>query len=193
MPAMGRKTFRKLLSVFAAGSLALDIAVAGLWGVSYWRQVGITHVSRNLFPEQAYDGEPYETSLYQGVAASGGVMVLFRHTSTLEATLPAGWMFYADPRDPGDFTWAQVLWFAHQLSVFGKDPYSELSVPLWFPLLLSLILPAVWLRRFRSERRKKREGLCRRCGYDLRAHLPGQVCPECGTAVPGDLVRKPMG
>ena len=67
------------------------------------------------------------------------------------------------------------------------------GIPLWFPTLLFLILPAVWLRRFRSERRKRREGLCRSCGYDLRAHSPGQLCPECGTTVPADLVRKPMG
>ena len=48
-----------------------------------------------------------------------------------------------------------------------------------------------WLRQLRQTRRLGR-GECPKCGYDLRAHAPGQVCPECGTAVPGDLVRRPM-
>lgn len=29
-------------------------------------------------------------------------------------------------------------------------------------------------------------GRCEICGYDLRAHQPGQRCPECGTEIPGD-------
>jgi hypothetical protein len=57
--------------------------------------------------------------------------------------------------------------------------------PHWFVLLLSLVLPALWLRfglrSIRAARRKKM-GLCRRCGYDLRAS--GDRCPECGDAVP---------
>lgn len=33
---------------------------------------------------------------------------------------------------------------------------------------------------------------CRQCGYDLRAHKAGERCPECGAAMPGDLVRGAM-
>jgi hypothetical protein len=28
------------------------------------------------------------------------------------------------------------------------------------------------------------EGQCEQCGYDLRAHSPGDSCPECGLVVP---------
>jgi hypothetical protein len=49
----------------------------------------------------------------------------------------------------------------------------------WLPILPLAVLPALWLRRFIIARRKRREGLCLICGYDLRA-TPGR-CPECGS------------
>jgi hypothetical protein len=56
------------------------------------------------------------------------------------------------------------------------------GVPHWFPLLFTLVLPAVWLRAFRRRRYRRRNGLCPVCGYDLRAST--DRCPECGTPIP---------
>ena len=53
-------------------------------------------------------------------------------------------------------------------------------VPTWAVAVATAIPPALWLRR--RLKRPTRPGLCRHCGYDLRA-TPGR-CPECG-AVPG--------
>jgi hypothetical protein len=55
-------------------------------------------------------------------------------------------------------------------------------VPYWFFALVSGIPSFVYLRRQIAVRRRRGEGLCRRCGYDLRAS-PDR-CPECGTTVP---------
>lgn len=56
------------------------------------------------------------------------------------------------------------------------------AVPYWMALLASAVLPvaflASWRRRCRWSRRPV-PGLCRTCGYDLRA--TAERCPECGT------------
>ena len=57
----------------------------------------------------------------------------------------------------------------------GGQGYFVVSVPLWLPAALLIVLPAVRL----AFRRRVAKGLCRRCGYDLRA--TPERCPECGT------------
>jgi len=47
------------------------------------------------------------------------------------------------------------------------------------PFAITVVLPSIWLLRYRRQRRRARLGLCGVCGYDLRAS-PGR-CPECGT------------
>ncbi len=61
----------------------------------------------------------------------------------------------------------------------------ELVMPLWFPLLLTSVLPVSWVLRHRQARRRVRLALCATCGYDLRAtpEKSGEIlnrCPECG-------------
>jgi hypothetical protein len=55
------------------------------------------------------------------------------------------------------------------------------AVPYWPAVLAATVLPAWWWakawRRTRQARRV-RQGLCARCGYDLRASRG--ACPECG-------------
>jgi len=58
-----------------------------------------------------------------------------------------------------------------------RGPGSELTVPLWIPLLV-VFIPAIlaWLRILPWP-----EGFCQRCGYDLTGNVTG-TCPECGQA-----------
>jgi hypothetical protein len=55
------------------------------------------------------------------------------------------------------------------------------AAPYWFLFLMAGTLPAAWAAQWRRRRLKRRrigQGLCARCGYDLRASA-GR-CPECG-------------
>jgi hypothetical protein len=60
----------------------------------------------------------------------------------------------------------------------GQTHGAYVAIPIWFLLLATGFLPgrATW-RAIRA--RRQRAGLCRACGYDLRASP--ERCPECGT------------
>jgi hypothetical protein len=59
--------------------------------------------------------------------------------------------------------------------------WAVVAVPWWSFMLAGILLPGLRLWRDAAARRRVSRGLCRRCGYDLRAS--GDRCPECGTVV----------
>jgi hypothetical protein len=60
--------------------------------------------------------------------------------------------------------------------------YAAWVIPYWAPTLLVSIPALVAARRLVRRYVRRRRGLCRECGYDLRAS--GERCPECGAGVP---------
>lgn len=55
--------------------------------------------------------------------------------------------------------------------------------PLWKPVTLLVSYPATAIIRGPLRRwRRRRKGLCLKCGYDLTGNESG-ICPECGTEV----------
>lgn len=72
-----------------------------------------------------------------------------------------------------------------------------LALPYWFLCLLAIPFPLAWTIRLRRRRRfaqRARLGLCRACGYDLRATPDATgallaICPECGAAGKAESVR----
>ena len=60
----------------------------------------------------------------------------------------------------------------------GKTECWLLGVPGAYLAAVTAAAPAAWLVGWRRRRRRKAEGHCQACGYDLRA-TPGR-CPECG-------------
>ena len=69
--------------------------------------------------------------------------------------------------------------------VAPKNPdYSlewQVTFPAWVPVALAGVLPAFSLVGLVRRSRRGRAGLCRNCGYDLRAST--ERCPECGEPV----------
>ncbi len=76
------------------------------------------------------------------------------------------------PHDP-HFRWS--LDWASRSSVW------LISVPLWMPLALSVIVTAAAWRLDTLARRRARMNLCPKCNYDRTGLAAGVVCPECGT------------
>ena len=69
---------------------------------------------------------------------------------------------------------------------------SFIEIPYWFLIALPLTLGGRLSYLLARQGLWQNQGRCRHCGYDLRAHHPGQLCPECGSAVPADPLRKPI-
>jgi hypothetical protein len=57
----------------------------------------------------------------------------------------------------------------------------RIGIPFWLPLLFTIVPPLWWLLGKMQKLHRRRDGLCRECGYDLRAS--SDRCPECGTPI----------
>jgi hypothetical protein len=106
--------------------------------------------------------------------------------------------------DGGHQTWFGLLGFkwcrgsidGAKTGVFrrGSKAWLEAVVPLWSLALMTSLLPAVRVAagvRRRRARRALAAGVCRHCGYDLRA-TPNR-CPECGKPVVSQAGPPPEG
>lgn len=62
-----------------------------------------------------------------------------------------------------------------------SQPVWSFAPPCWLVIIMAGILPVMWMRGLVRRRRFVPPGMCRVCGYDLRA-TPDR-CPECGTIV----------
>jgi hypothetical protein len=69
-------------------------------------------------------------------------------------------------------------WVTGEGPGFEYAPITAFKIPWWFLTTLSAVLPLVWIWKKLRRLARYREGLCERCGYDLRA-TPDR-CPECG-------------
>jgi hypothetical protein len=57
-------------------------------------------------------------------------------------------------------------------------PYRRIVVPYWLLTSIPAVIWTVWMTARIRKRRRTRVGMCKYCGYDLRASP--ERCPECG-------------
>ena len=157
---------RVLFTIIAATSLTIAVGVCVLWARSYRFKPSQVGESINF----------HHSDPYWWVVSNHGELTFCRQHGK-------DW----GPEFPG----------MHALGVrFGghngpNGSLWNLVVPHAYVAALLLSPPAWWLVTFRHDRRRRRPGLCRHCGYDLRSS-PDR-CPECGAPAAPTVTRLPAG
>jgi hypothetical protein len=145
---------RRLFTLLSALSLLLCLAVAVLWVRSYWRsdvlqfpdRLHVVMTSPGAFwvttaSRPYWDGTPWHQSDVADPTFHRSFGRTFAYT-----VRPA----------PGGASHA-ALGFVYLAYVQASPPppcrFTYLAVPLWVPLLVSLVMPTIWLRRARARAR----------------------------------------
>src|SRR5687768_5765821 len=151
--------------MLSALSLLLFVAVVVLWVRSYF----VAEIVRTQT----------KAHFYAAGSVRGGLAFVRLSTSGQPAP-PLHWYEAEPPWDAiadlraNTVRRVEALGFGHFAGYPPLTSYRALVVPLWFPSLLSLMLPLLWTwTRWRTP---PAPGLCPSCGYDLRA-TPDR-CPE---------------
>ena len=173
---------RKTLTILSLIGLLLSV---GLWAVSYLncafapnsaRCLLLSHGAVSLEWLPPFDVDYSEKTHTRDIWSESEPRVWIR-TADVRIThvmmfIPGYWI--------GGFSGWQTHWLPH----FGSTPaYGSVSVPLWIPTIAcGLLLMSCRPFYFHRRRKRKKLGLCVKCGYDLRGSE--ERCPECGTGFP---------
>ena len=152
-----------------AMALLLCVAVVVLWVRSHWVTDRFDHQRKEkLYSVMLHVGT---VQLVQVDRASRGVPVGFYHSESPVWAGARWWNCWATPSSVKG---------AMGFGTVRGTYYRVVVVPLWAVLIVTVVPAVLRLWSARTSRERKRLGLCRACGYDLRAS-PGR-CPECGEA-----------
>ena len=162
MLTLGALTFGTLGTVVGSGCLPWS---GNLWQSRTWGSVGSKNIS---------------------VVWSSGPLIAVTHIENLgvQATVQqkrwkgTGWLFQTniDILEPTDAAPSDQYFRSWMLMVSFVIPLIVAVVLAAYPTIAFIRGP---LRRWR----RRRKGLCLKCGYDLTGNVSG-VCPECGTRLP---------
>ena len=170
---------RRLFTAASSLSLALCLAMLGLWLVSYWEDCSIGYTSNDV-------QRLHRTAI--GLETGGG-QILFTWLSIDYTATPTASRVARRGMPRAGFSYGREEhgklsllggWGFHFI-VGGKMTAIDTArafivVPYWVPSALLAVLPLLWWR-FRR-RSRTAAGHCASCGYDLRASK--DRCPECG-------------
>jgi hypothetical protein len=177
---------RRLLNLLTALSLLLCVAAAALW------LRGQFHSDRLMWlrPWHNARGACYES--FEAGSEYGRLFFAHRRSNGLHfIASPVYWAKEGDwglhrmswPR--GDDTWRPAGFWDRQgfygSGAWDRDKYKvsdSFSLPYWLPVAVFALLPGARVAARWRRTRRRTQGLCPACGYDLRA-TPDR-CPECG-------------
>jgi hypothetical protein len=175
---------RHLLNLLTTFSLLVCVAACALWVRSYWAMYWVSY-ARVTPGEQV--GPAWWVTIQSGRGSVGaGVMVLERRPGSPIPRILGLRCGTATARTPSRVSvGATRLGFGYEShadadDVVGRWREWDVVVPSWSLPLFFAAAPALWVYRRRC--RPCPTGLCRRCGYDLRA--TPERCPECGAVAP---------
>jgi hypothetical protein len=165
---------RRLFSIASSLSLLLALAVVALWARSHFRKDRLAFLTAR-----------HETR----IVSNRGCLMFRRMVEFHSPPLAIVWdvddpVRYFDDSDPW---WNRLGFYAtglhHLITDRPNSTVIEMTIvlPDWFLVLLLGVPPLLWTRR-RFVARRPKMGVCRTCGYDLRASV-GR-CPECGSPIP---------
>ncbi len=121
----------------------------GLWGVSYW---GFLWRSQDL---------TICLGVYEGAAQ-------FSRLRFEGVDMEAGWQFW------GTLS-SRTEWLPRAEQ---RNTHTLMILPFWVIMLMCSFVLAYAIPPLYRRRKRKKLGLCLKCGYDLRASK--DRCPECG-------------
>jgi hypothetical protein len=182
MQTPAHRMTRRVLNLLTALSLLLCVAVCALWVHSYWRADYFAHTG---VKPRGHEVRSSEITIQTHTGTVVAVFIEQRFTISTDKyfeVFPRRWLLQSFERAEAPLgPISNRGGFAYN-AVSGPRPVVRevwFSFPLWLPAALCALLPAV--RLYRRLLPRLRSGLCRQCGYDLRATLG--LCPECGTFV----------
>jgi hypothetical protein len=176
-----RPVRRRLFTFCSAVSLLLCVAVCVLWVRSYFIADSWTVTRTHA------DGTDFGAAHHGAWSERGGFT-----WSVVRRGMPAEWGAQVarematplthrahDVNSVVHFYWEPpVLGFRCFRRDDGQRLIRQITLPYFAMVLATVPLPALFLRTTLRRRSRDRAGLCRQCGYDLRAS-PDR-CPECG-------------
>jgi hypothetical protein len=192
-----RRLIRILGRVGVGVSLLLFVGVVGLWVRSYWKSDSWARFGY-VAKSHEYRQEFIQSERGRAAVSDWSVVMDDQTVSQMEELAAKGHFDYQWRRTQWGLWWPeQRRWWENLLFVrvqknaknavaMGVGSGLNVIVPYWILTVLFLIYPAMrsvrWWRTSRSG-----PGLCRKCGYDLRAS--SERCPECGVVVIAGEVR----
>jgi hypothetical protein len=176
---------RRLFNALAAVSLALFVATVAAWVRSHFATEDVIYEPPIGWTQREYCVGWYRNHFY---------------VNTLEVDHVPGWRWqHTAVQPPPEFPHIGGAYFTRGTYFLGFQEYTfvyppgypssvptmqTFVVPMWMIAIITAIPLGLWWRsqRYRRLINRRRNNLCARCGYDLRA-TPVR-CPECGE-VPG--------